>query len=47
MCRLCLEAGHVTPATVADHIEPHGRRVERPVTSPLDNLTLTNEGAPA
>jgi 5-methylcytosine-specific restriction endonuclease McrA len=23
LCRLCLEAGHVTPATVADHIEPH------------------------
>jgi 5-methylcytosine-specific restriction endonuclease McrA len=23
LCRLCLEAGRVTPATVADHIEPH------------------------
>jgi 5-methylcytosine-specific restriction endonuclease McrA len=23
LCRLCLEAGLVTPATVADHIEPH------------------------
>jgi hypothetical protein len=22
-CQLCLEAGHVTPATVADGIEPH------------------------
>ena len=23
LCRLCLEAGRVTPATVVDHIEPH------------------------
>ena len=23
LCRLCLEAGRVTPATVADHVEPH------------------------
>jgi hypothetical protein len=23
LCRLCLEAGLVTPATVADHVEPH------------------------
>jgi 5-methylcytosine-specific restriction endonuclease McrA len=23
LCRICLEAGRVTPATVADHIEPH------------------------
>ena len=23
MCALCLEAGHVTPATVADHITLH------------------------
>jgi hypothetical protein len=23
LCRLCLEAGRVTPATVADHLEPH------------------------
>jgi hypothetical protein len=23
LCRLCLEADRVTPATVADHIEPH------------------------
>jgi hypothetical protein len=23
LCRLCLEAGRVTPATVADHIVPH------------------------
>jgi 5-methylcytosine-specific restriction enzyme A len=23
LCRLCLEAGRVTPATVADHITPH------------------------
>jgi hypothetical protein len=23
LCRLCLERGRVTPATVADHIEPH------------------------
>ena len=23
LCRLCLEAGRVAPATVADHIEPH------------------------
>src|SRR5215469_9917603 len=23
LCRLCLEADLVTPATVADHIEPH------------------------
>jgi 5-methylcytosine-specific restriction endonuclease McrA len=22
-CRLCLEAGRVTPATVADHLQPH------------------------
>jgi 5-methylcytosine-specific restriction endonuclease McrA len=23
LCRLCLEAGRVTPATVADHVMPH------------------------
>lgn len=23
LCRLCLKAGRLTPATVADHIEPH------------------------
>lgn len=23
LCRICLDAGRVTPATVADHIEPH------------------------
>src|SRR6266404_1730756 len=23
LCRLCLEAGRVTPATVADHVTPH------------------------
>ena len=23
LCQLCLEAGRVTPAAVADHIEPH------------------------
>jgi 5-methylcytosine-specific restriction endonuclease McrA len=23
LCELCLEVGRVTPATVADHIEPH------------------------
>ena len=23
LCRLCLDRGDVTPATVADHIEPH------------------------
>src|SRR5262245_11306583 len=23
LCRLCLEAGRVTPATVADHVVPH------------------------
>jgi hypothetical protein len=24
LCAFCLKAGQVTPATVADHIEPHG-----------------------
>jgi 5-methylcytosine-specific restriction endonuclease McrA len=24
LCRMCLAAGRVTPATVADHITPHG-----------------------
>jgi 5-methylcytosine-specific restriction endonuclease McrA len=23
LCRICLDAGRVTPATVADHIDPH------------------------
>jgi hypothetical protein len=23
LCRLCLERGHVVPAVVADHIQPH------------------------
>jgi len=23
LCELCLQAGHVTPATVADHVTPH------------------------
>jgi 5-methylcytosine-specific restriction endonuclease McrA len=23
LCRLCLEAGRVTPATAADHVVPH------------------------
>ena len=23
LCRLCMEQGRITPATVADHIEPH------------------------
>ena len=23
LCRICLEAGRVTPATVADHVVPH------------------------
>jgi hypothetical protein len=24
LCRICLEHGLVSPATIADHIEPHG-----------------------
>lgn len=23
LCRLCMDAGRVTPATVCDHVEPH------------------------
>jgi hypothetical protein len=23
LCRICLDAGRITPATVADHIKPH------------------------
>src|SRR6516165_8592458 len=24
LCRLCVKEGRLTPATVADHVEPHG-----------------------
>jgi hypothetical protein len=23
LCRLCFERGHIVPATVADHVQPH------------------------
>lgn len=29
LCKLCLERGTVTPASVADHVEPHGGNVNK------------------
>jgi 5-methylcytosine-specific restriction protein A len=38
LCAFCLKAGQVTPATVADHIEPHGGDWNKFRTSALQSL---------
>ena len=38
LCRLCLDRGDVTPATVADHIEPHKGNYNAFVLGPLRSL---------
>jgi hypothetical protein len=38
LCRICLDAGHITPATVADHIEPRRSDWNAFKLGPLRNL---------
>jgi 5-methylcytosine-specific restriction endonuclease McrA len=38
LCRFCLDKGIVTPATVADHVEPHDGDVTRFYTGALMSL---------
>src|SRR5262249_61473172 len=38
LCRLCLEDGRVTPATVTDHAEPHRGDFTSVKPSPLRSL---------
>lgn len=38
LCRMCLEQGHVTPATVCDHITPHKDQEEAFWSGPFQSL---------
>jgi 5-methylcytosine-specific restriction endonuclease McrA len=44
LCRFCLERGIVTPATVADHIEPHRGDVNSFFLGKLQSLCATCHG---
>ena len=41
LCRFCRERGHLTPATIADHIEPHRGDLERFWQGELQSLCGT------
>ena len=38
LCAMCLKHGIVTPATIADHIEPHRGDWNKFITGPLQSL---------
>ena len=38
LCVICLKAGRLTPATVADHVEPHRGDMDRFWNGPLQSL---------
>ncbi len=38
LCRMCAEAGKLTPATVCDHVEPHRGDWHRFVHGPFQSL---------
>lgn len=41
LCEFCTKQGRVTPATIADHIEPHRGDLEKFWNSPLQALCAT------
>jgi 5-methylcytosine-specific restriction protein A len=41
LCALCLAEGRNTPASVADHVEPHGGDYTKFVLNPLQSLCVT------